>query len=81
MTVDLFCSGIVNKFTKNFSKNPPYSLEYRQCLNEIIKVKYQLNPGLTLIKSAKDLSFCHKLKFSKPNIPATGCCKPLIFQT
>ena len=27
------------------------------------------------------MSFCHKLRFVKPNISATGWCKTLIFQT
>ena len=29
----------------------------------------------------KEVSFCHKLKFSNPYIFATCWCKPLIFQT
>ena len=28
-----------------------------------------------------ELSFCHKLQFSKPYICATQCRRPLIFQT
>ena len=33
------------------------------------------------IRSAKELSLCHKLKYLNLNIFRTRCCKPLIFQT
>ena len=33
------------------------------------------------ISEPKELSFCHKLKFSNPFIFANQCCGPLIFQT
>ena len=29
----------------------------------------------------KELSLCHKLHYSNPNIFRTRCCKPLLFQT
>ena len=32
-------------------------------------------------KQVKELSFCHKLKFSNPYIYGTWCCRLLIFQT
>ena len=36
---------------------------------------------LSLIKSLKELSLCHKLWFLNIYICATKCCRPLIFQT
>ena len=33
------------------------------------------------MRCAKELSLCHKLKFSNPNIFATQCRRPYIFQT
>ena len=43
-----------------------------------IQFEFRMEDSLINIKK---LSFCHKLRFSKPNISASGQCKTMIFQT
>ena len=45
----------------------------------IFKQTVEKNLGRKIV--TKELSFCHKLWFSKFNIVATQCGRPLIFQT
>ena len=45
------------------------------------QISYEL-PNLDFsIRYLKELSFCHKLCLANPDIFATRCCRPLIFQT
>ena len=45
------------------------------------QISYEL-PNLDFsIRYLKELSFCHKLCLANPDIFATWCCRPLIFQT
>ena len=63
--------------------SPSFMLEstwYKQELNIDLEYNTELN-FLNLFFKKKELSFCHKLKFSNPFISATGRCNPLIFQT
>ena len=47
----------------------------------IIKLAVKKSHLLDILYTLKELSFCHKLKFSNPYIFGPQCHKPLIFQT
>ena len=61
----------------------------RSVLMELLFLMFDLwfSPKKDYIKrqkfteQVKELSFCHKLKFSNPYIYGTWCCRLLIFQT
>ena len=48
--------------------------------NDKIYSEILLGQASKVCKNAKELSLCHKVKFSNPNIFATRWFKPLIFQ-
>ena len=77
-TVSVISSGLSNLHANRGMPNFRWKPDYRQITD---KADWKLWIQLVLEHRQKELDFCHKLKFSNPNIRPTWCCKHLIFQT
>ena len=71
----VFCKLYIQLYITNYV----YYI-YTTIVSTYITVPESSSSKLDRMSRSKELSFCHKFKFSNPYIFATRWCKPMIFQ-